>query len=81
MRPYGIANYPDEHTRISEMVDYYIQQMQTVQPQGPYLVGGLCAGGVLAFEIACQLQSRGETVELVALFDTLDVQAPSLRHT
>ncbi len=80
LRPYGIENYPALHTRISEMVDYYIQQIRTVQPQGPYLMGGLCAGGVLAFEIACQLQAQGETIELVALFDTMDVQAPCLRN-
>jgi len=35
-----------------------------------------CApGGVIAFEIACQLQDQGEPVALVALIDAADVAA------
>lgn len=59
------------------MAAYYIKKMRTVQPNGPYLIGGLCAGGVLSFEIACQLKAQGEEIALVALLDAADVQAPS----
>ena len=45
------------HTRIAEMAAYHIDKMRSVQPRGPYLVGGMCAGGVIAFEIARQLQT------------------------
>ena len=61
-------------TRISEMVTYYIKEIRQVQPKGPYLIGGLCAGGVLAFEIACQLQAEGEEVPLVAIIDAISPQ-------
>ena len=61
-------------TRICEMVNYYVQEIRKVQPQGPYLIGGLCAGGVLAFEIACQLQAQGEEVPLVAIIDAVSPQ-------
>ena len=30
---------------------------------GPYMLGGLCAGGVIAYEMASQLKSTGETVQ------------------
>jgi thioesterase domain-containing protein len=43
--------------------------MQMVQPAGPYLVGGHSLGGMIAFEMACQLRERGEQVDLVALLD------------
>lgn len=61
----------------SHMVDYYVEEMQVVQPQGPYLLSGLCFGGNLAFEIACRLQARGESVPLVALLESVDVEAPA----
>lgn len=67
---------PILHTRIADMATYYIQKMRTVQSEGPYLVGGMCAGGVLAFEIAQQLQAQGQKVALVALIDAADVEAP-----
>jgi acyl carrier protein len=45
--------------------------MRSVQPHGPYFVGGHSAGGVVAYEIARRLRAEGETVELVAFLDTL----------
>ncbi len=35
-------------------------------------LGGYCLGGTVAFEVAQQLQAEGETVALLALFDTLN---------
>lgn len=74
LRPYGKEGFPMLHTRIPEMVAYYISKIQTVQPHGPYYLGGMCAGGNLAFEVALQLEAKGEKVEFVALFDSLDVR-------
>ncbi|MBD2043729.1 SDR family NAD(P)-dependent oxidoreductase [Microcoleus sp. FACHB-672] len=76
LRPYSKNGFPILHTRLSEMVNYYIEKIRNVQPQGPYLLGGLCAGGVIAYAIAEELQTQGEKVALVALIDSLDVQAP-----
>jgi thioesterase domain-containing protein/acyl carrier protein len=75
IQPYGCSKHPILHTRISDMVNYYIQQIRTVQPEGPYLLGGLCAGGSLAFEIARQLQKQGQQVAMVAIIDAADVEA------
>jgi surfactin family lipopeptide synthetase A len=72
LRPYSKPGYPMLHTRISEMVEYYIQEIRKVQPQGPYFIGGLCAGGVLAFELACRLQAQGEQVPVVAIIDAIN---------
>ncbi|WP_404481570.1 type I polyketide synthase [Novosphingobium sp. BL-52-GroH] len=63
------------HTGIAEMASAYIARMQTVQPHGPYLVAGLCAGGVIAFEMARQLQDMGETTAFVGIIDAADVEA------
>jgi len=63
------------HTRIDEMAEEYVARIRTVQPHGPYLLAGLCAGGVIAFEMARQLQDAGETVAFVGILDAADVAA------
>ena len=37
------------------------------RPHGPYLIGGWCTNGILAFEVARQLREAGESVPLLAL--------------
>ena len=59
---------------IEEIASQYIKAIQTVQPVGPYFLGGHSFGGKVAFEMATQLQSIGESVALVAI---LDAPAPS----
>ncbi len=61
--------------RVADLVALYIQEIKTLQPQGPYYLGGLSFGGMVAFEAAQQLQSQGEEVALLALFDTWDPKA------
>jgi thioesterase domain-containing protein len=55
---------------VEEMARQYIQEMQEVQPSGPYTIGGACMGGVVAFEMARQLESSGENVALLAMVET-----------
>ena len=75
LQPLTGKNAPMVHTRISEMASYHISRIRSVQPHGPYLLGGMCAGGVIAFEIGRQLQLQGAEVALVALLDAADVDA------
>jgi thioesterase domain-containing protein len=63
------------HSRLAEVVDYYVQQILAVQPQGPYLLSGLCIGGFIAFEIARQLKTLGHAVGMVAIIDAAHVKA------
>jgi thioesterase domain-containing protein/acyl carrier protein len=64
------------HTRIPDMAAYHLAKIRGAQPEGPYLLGGLCAGGVIAFEVARQLEAQGQTVAMLALMDVADVDAP-----
>jgi aspartate racemase len=57
-------------TRVEDMAAHYLEAIRTIQPQGPYLLGGLSFGGTVAFEMARQLQAKGEQVALLALLDT-----------
>ena len=58
------------HTRLGEMAACYADEIRKLQPHGPYFVAGLCTGGLIALEIARQLQSEGEPIGLVVLIDT-----------
>lgn len=52
------------------MASLYIKEIQTVQPQGPYFLGGYCMGGTVALEMAQQLHKQGQEVALLALLET-----------
>ncbi|MEO8429877.1 MAG: amino acid adenylation domain-containing protein [Acidobacteriota bacterium] len=56
--------------RVEDMAAHYVEEIRSVLPGGPFLVGGASFGGAVAFEIARVLQERGEPPALVALFDT-----------
>ena len=62
---------PLAHTSIEDMASFYISEVRKKEPYGPYLLGGMCAGGVIAYEMASQLVRSGESVELVAVLDAV----------
>ncbi|HEY9810090.1 MAG TPA: amino acid adenylation domain-containing protein [Halomicronema sp.] len=66
----GLYGKVTPNTRVEDMAADCIQEMKSVQPEGPYLLAGHSFGGVLAFEIAQQLVKAGEKVALLAVLDT-----------
>ncbi len=62
-------------TTVEDLAAHCIKEIRTVQPEGPYLLGGQCFGGTVAFEMAHQLHRQGEKVALLAL---VDAYAPKL---
>ena len=75
IEPRRVAGVPFAHVTIEEMATFYIDHVRKRQPQGPYLLAGMCAGGVIAYEMAAQLVRAGANVELVALLDAAAPQA------
>jgi len=49
----------------------YVKIIQSVQPHGPYLIGGHSLGGVVALKVAHLLADANEDVALLAVFDTI----------
>ncbi|KAF2661649.1 polyketide synthase PksA [Lophiostoma macrostomum CBS 122681] len=47
----------------------YVQEIKRRQPEGPYLIGGWSAGGVMAYEVTQQLVNSGDKVESLVLID------------
>ena len=70
IEPRGLEGAEEPFADIKTMAGYYIDIIRTVQPHGPYALGGLCIGGVIAFEMAQQLRAKGESVALLALMDS-----------
>lgn len=66
----GITLGQQPQTTVEDMAATYIDAMRQVQPNGPYTLGGYSLGGLIAFEMAQQLVSGGERVDLVILIDT-----------
>ena len=64
----GLDGLPEWPT-IEEMAASYIGDLRATQPRGPYLLGGYCFGGIVAYEMARQLSEQGEKIELLALIN------------
>jgi len=67
----GIDGKQKPYSRVERIAEHYIKEIRTIQPDGPYLLAGRCFGGMVAFEMAQQLQAQGEHVALLAIIDTL----------
>ncbi|MBA3720776.1 MAG: polyketide synthase dehydratase domain-containing protein [Parachlamydiaceae bacterium] len=57
---------------VQAMASYYVHIIQSVQPKGPYDIGGYSFGGALAYEVTRQLQELGENVNSIVMCDTHD---------
>jgi aspartate racemase len=75
---FGLQDGIHNPSQIEALAARYLEEIQAVQPRGPYLLGGICFGGVVAFEMAQQLQAQGERVALLALVEPSSPRAPSL---
>jgi surfactin synthase thioesterase subunit len=70
LQSWGVGDGHLPLTDLSEMAARYLEAVCSVQPEGPYQLGGWSMGGLVAFEMAQQLRNRGENISLLALLDT-----------
>jgi thioesterase domain-containing protein/acyl carrier protein len=66
--PNGFDGMPSLPT-VEAMAEENVRQLVALQPHGPYLLGGYCNGGLVAYEMAHQMEQQGLTVGLVILLD------------
>ena len=67
----GVEGEAEPLQSVAEMADTYVPEIRSLQPHGPYFLGGWSIGGLISLEMARRLQAQGETVALVALFDSI----------
>lgn len=69
LRAMGTDEREEPDTDIQAMARRYLSVIRTLQPTGPYYIGGFSSGGTIAFEMAQQLVAAGQEVGLLAVFD------------
>jgi acyl transferase domain-containing protein/thioesterase domain-containing protein len=77
----GVDGVLAPHETIEEMAAAYLEEIRSVQPHGPYMLGGYSGGGVVALEMARGLTEAGEAVDLLALIDTFHPTIPLRKMT
>ena len=65
----GFAPGSQPYRTIREMAAAYIEAIRTIQPAGPYRVGGWSLGSLIALEMAVQLEAAGHPVESLVIID------------
>ena len=71
----GLDGSGDFNPDFKYVASMYIEEIRTLQPVGPYLLGGYCLGGTIALEMAQQLVRQGERVDLLAMIDIYNVHS------
>jgi amino acid adenylation domain-containing protein len=70
LRARGVDELAEPHQTVELMAAEHVREICTIQPHGPYFIGGSCVGGVVALEVAQQLRAHGEPIGLLVLVDT-----------
>jgi thioesterase domain-containing protein len=70
---------PFTKKELRELAQDCIAAMRSVQPQGPYCLGGMCEGVLIAQQMIIELESQGEEVGLFAIFDTWVLENSQIR--
>lgn len=68
----GLDGHIASGRTIEEMAADYLTEIRSLQPDGPYFLGGFCFGGLLAWEAAQQLSAIGQEVALLVLIQTMN---------
>ncbi len=69
---YGVRDLGEDLSRpLARIAAEHVEAIRSVQPEGPYALAGWSFGGLVAFEIALQLERRGEAVAFLGLLDSI----------
>jgi thioesterase domain-containing protein len=69
-QPRWFDGHSARYSSVEEAASEFLAELRAFQPEGPYLLGGDCTGGIVAVAMAQELLRQGEEVRLLALLDT-----------
>jgi len=69
LAPQDIRSLPAAPS-IEEMAATHLAVIRAVRPHGPYIIGGFCIGGIVAYELAQQIKASGDSVEMLLMIDS-----------
>ncbi len=67
---HGLDGTDNPINTIEALANVYIKEMKTIQPHGPYQIGGASFGGIVAYEMAIQLKRMEEELPFVTMIDS-----------
>jgi thioesterase domain-containing protein len=70
LEPNLSSEYLETYSDFRRLANEYLKIILKHQPSGPYNFVGYSYGGILGYEIACQLQDLGHRVDFVGVIDT-----------
>jgi amino acid adenylation domain-containing protein len=70
LQSFGLSGTLPPHETIEAMAIAYLREIRSVQERGPYHLAGWSLGGLVAYEIARQMERVQEKVAFVGLLDT-----------
>ena len=79
IEPYNLNHKETPLISIEEFADKYIKIIKSIQPEGPYYIGGFCFGGSIAHEMARKLKKQGENVEKLIILDANNIESEELK--
>jgi acyl transferase domain-containing protein/thioesterase domain-containing protein/NAD(P)-dependent dehydrogenase (short-subunit alcohol dehydrogenase family)/acyl carrier protein len=71
IQAHGIDGSVAPDNSVEQMAERYIEAVRSVQPHGPYLLGGYSGGGVVALHMSNLLAADRERVAKVIMLDTV----------
>ena len=80
IEPYNRNHRENQLSSIEEFAEKYIGIIKSIQPEGPYYIGGYCFGGIIAHEMAIQLKKQNEDVDKLILFESYYIDDDELKE-
>jgi amino acid adenylation domain-containing protein len=76
----GQDGSPARYASVEAIAGRYLEELYSVQPEGPYFLGGYSFGGLVAFDMAQQIRRDGHQVSLLFMLEptSLDKIAPTI---
>ncbi|MBC7931004.1 MAG: amino acid adenylation domain-containing protein, partial [Rubrivivax sp.] len=65
----GLDGRQEPLSKMETIASHYLEEVLSVRPEGPFLLGGYSFGAIVAFEMAQQLRARGHETVLLAVVD------------
>ena len=75
----GMYGETEPQKTVEEIASFNIDIMKSLQPVGPYYLGGMCFGAIVALEMAHQLINSGEKVAFMCVLDSRNLPSQKMR--
>jgi amino acid adenylation domain-containing protein len=72
----GLNGVDEPLSRMEDIAAHYISAIRAQNPDGPYALAGFSFGGIIAYEMARQMEALNKEVRMLAMFDTYAYRTP-----